>query len=278
MTVNQQNLVKRAHQGDAESQYNLGWAYKFGEDGFNQDIQEAYKWLQLAAEKNHPKAQRHYAFFFLPGEDGSPSHVRHDINEAAWWLMQAGKGGDAPALWSHIGLYMAYGLTPETASDGIVECLRVLINTCRDPAAAIELGAIYCGSHNNRHIERFKGLTAYYNPKRGYKLIEEGIMFAEEMEENPLKYEHYSTVVESYFADTTKAFDQNQQHNRYFKGGDWIVAVAKEINYSKRALSALEKGICVVNYPKDVTDELIQNERSLITSIKKKLVNAVGME
>ena len=40
-----------AEQGDAETQYNLGFAYHFGE-GVSQDMVEAYAWFSLAAAQN----------------------------------------------------------------------------------------------------------------------------------------------------------------------------------------------------------------------------------
>ena len=46
---------KAAEQGDASSQYNLGWSYANGR-GVTQDYVEAVKWYRKAAEQNMPEA------------------------------------------------------------------------------------------------------------------------------------------------------------------------------------------------------------------------------
>lgn len=51
-----EEAMKRAKQGDAKGQLNLGVRYYFG-DGVRQDYSEAVRWFQMAAEQGEPKAQ-----------------------------------------------------------------------------------------------------------------------------------------------------------------------------------------------------------------------------
>ena len=51
---------QRADQGDADSQYNLGFMYNAGE-GVPQDFVEAHKWVNLAASRATGDTQKQYA-------------------------------------------------------------------------------------------------------------------------------------------------------------------------------------------------------------------------
>ncbi len=63
MASAQTSLAKtrqRADQGDADSQYNLGFMYNAGE-GVPQDFVEAHKWVNLAASRATGDTQKQYA-------------------------------------------------------------------------------------------------------------------------------------------------------------------------------------------------------------------------
>ena len=49
--------LKKAEQGDADAQFNLGYLYESGR-GVSQDYNEAAKWYRKAAEQGHEKAIR----------------------------------------------------------------------------------------------------------------------------------------------------------------------------------------------------------------------------
>ena len=49
-----QTILKKARQGNAESQYTLGALYELGE-GVTEDDKEAFKWFSLAAYKGMQK-------------------------------------------------------------------------------------------------------------------------------------------------------------------------------------------------------------------------------
>ena len=271
MDMKMQNLISLANQGDLESMYRLGRAYKFGEDGFSKDLLEGYKWLKLAAEGNHAEAQLTYAYFYI--DIGNHAHIKHDLEEGTYWLKRAGENGNAQALWLLIGVYANF--TPESSSDEVVNCFKALINTCDDYAAAVELGAIYCGSPMNKHIRRFPGLTSYCDPEKGFRLMEEGIRLAEAMEENPLKYEQYVMICQAYDSDTSKTYKPELEASRCFKGSDMIIALAKKLCYAEKAMAALQNNEYSSPFPPEVVDGLIANQKNLLENARGELLGLV---
>ena len=78
-------LLKRAQNGDAEAQYNLGSAYARGE-GVEQDDAEAVKWWRLAAEQGNVDAQ---GIFCLMGFFSDDEEARTEIvNRCESWEKQ----------------------------------------------------------------------------------------------------------------------------------------------------------------------------------------------
>ncbi|MBI4382782.1 MAG: SEL1-like repeat protein [Nitrospinae bacterium] len=51
------DLRKKAGQGDADAQYNLGIMYQLGR-GVEQDFDESTRWYRKAAERGHAEARR----------------------------------------------------------------------------------------------------------------------------------------------------------------------------------------------------------------------------
>ena len=272
MDQQMKNLIDNANKGDLESQYKLGRAYKLGENGFSKDLLEGHKWLKLAAEANHPEAQLTYAYFFI--DIGNQAHIKHDLEEGTYWLKKAGQNGNAQALWFLIGVYANF--TAETSADDVVDCFKTLISACNDYAAAVELGAIYCGSPANKHIRRFPGLKTYIDPEKGFRLLEEGIRLAEAMDENPLKYEQYAMICQAYDSDTSKAYKAGLENDSCFKGSDRLVALAKKLCYAEKALVALMNNKLAAPQPKDVVEGLISNQRSMLDSARGELLGAVN--
>ena len=62
-----QIILKKAKQGDAESQYTLGTLYELGE-GVAEDVKEAFKWFSLAASQGYAKAQNNLGYMYDLGE------------------------------------------------------------------------------------------------------------------------------------------------------------------------------------------------------------------
>jgi len=272
MNHQMQNLIDKANQGDLESQYKLGRAYKFGEDGFEKDVLEGYKWLKEAAEGGHAEAQLTFAYFFI--DIGNQAHIKHDLKEGTHWLRKAGENGCAQALWLLIGVYANFA--PDTSGDEVVECFKSLIGSCNDYTAAVELGSIYCGNAMNKHVRRFPGLAAYCDPEKGFRLLEEGIRLAEAQEENPLKYEQYAMICQAYDADTSKVYNPELADTRIFKGSDRVVALAKKLCYAEKALDALKNNAYSSPIPKESFDGMVANHKNLIESARGELLGVIN--
>jgi len=265
-------LIDAANSGDLESQYKLGRAYKYGEDGFGKDLLQGHKWLKQAAEANHPEAQLTYAYFFI--DIGNQAHIKHDLEEGTYWLKRAGDNGNAEALWLLIGVHANF--TPETGHDAVVECFKTLVASCNDYAAAVELGSIYCGSTMNKHLRRFPGLQAYLDPEKGFRLMEEGIRLAEAQEENPLKFEQYAMICQAYDADTSKVYKPDQEDSRCYKGSDRIIALAKKMCYAEKALIALQNKNYSSPFPDDAVDNIIANQRNVLETARGELLGVIN--
>ncbi len=99
-------LQTRAVQGDAEAQYNLGLLYQEGW-GVPQDLSEAAKWYQKAAEQGLVDAMVLLAGMYTLGL-GVPSNER----EAVYLLTKAAEKGDATAQYN---LGLRYPLPSDSA-------------------------------------------------------------------------------------------------------------------------------------------------------------------
>ena len=90
-------IQKKAEQGDAEAQFNLGVLYDNGE-GVKQNRVKAAEWYRLAAEQEHAKAQCNLGVLYDRGKGVEQNHT-----EAAKWYRRAADKGNAAAQ-SNLGL------------------------------------------------------------------------------------------------------------------------------------------------------------------------------
>lgn len=93
------DLLKRAQNGDAEAQFNLGLAYVFG-DGVSQDIVEAVKWWRLSAEQGDARSQYNL---------GITDYAGGDYAGALRWFRLAAEQGIADAQYN-IGAFYYDGI------------------------------------------------------------------------------------------------------------------------------------------------------------------------
>ena len=93
---------KAAEQNDAQSQYNLGRCYIFGQ-GVAKDEAEAVKWYRKAADQNYARAQTALGYCYARGEG-----VTKDFREAVKWYRKAAEQNFAPAQ-NNLGLAYANG-------------------------------------------------------------------------------------------------------------------------------------------------------------------------
>jgi len=91
LSASDQALFRRAQQGDAEAQSNLGVVYHNGE-GVPQDDVEAVKWFRKAAEQGLADAQFNLGLMYYSGKG-----VPKDDTEAAKWWRKAAEQGHATA-------------------------------------------------------------------------------------------------------------------------------------------------------------------------------------
>ncbi|MSQ69665.1 MAG: hypothetical protein EXR27_00040 [Betaproteobacteria bacterium] len=93
------DLLKRAEQGDAEAQTNLGVAYSNGE-GVPKDAAKAVEWYQKAAAQGYARAQLNLGWMYYSG-NGVPK----DAAKAFEWVQKAAAQGDASAQFNLGTLY-----------------------------------------------------------------------------------------------------------------------------------------------------------------------------
>ena len=90
---------KKAEQGDAAAQFNLGLMYADG-DGVPKDAVEAVKWYRKAAEQGNAKAQTNLGLMYANG-DGVPK----DQTEAVKWYRKAAEQGNTNAQYNLGNMY-----------------------------------------------------------------------------------------------------------------------------------------------------------------------------
>lgn len=95
--------MRRAEQGDASAQCNLGVLYGSGK-GVPQDYAEAAQWFQQAADQGHAAGQFNLGVLYRDGRG-----VTRDLAEAARWFRKAAEQGIAPAQYN-LGLMLRDGL------------------------------------------------------------------------------------------------------------------------------------------------------------------------
>lgn len=85
-------LLQKANAGDAQAQYELGYAYYFGANGCDKDYAKAFKWYTAAARQGHAKAQ-----FGLGGCYSLGRGVDKDNEQQVYWYKKAAEQGLAEA-------------------------------------------------------------------------------------------------------------------------------------------------------------------------------------
>ena len=90
---------KKAEQGDAAAQFNLGLMYADG-DGVPKDAVEAVKWYRKAAEQGNADAQFNLGLMYDNGK-----RVPKDAVEAVKWYRKAAEQGNANAQYNLGNMY-----------------------------------------------------------------------------------------------------------------------------------------------------------------------------
>ena len=91
MNKNELNeYIKKAEEGDVNSQLLLGLIYLTGDEEIPANDKEAFKWFKAAAEQGHADAQYNLGVCYLNGQG-----VKQNYNEAFRWYKAAAEQGDA---------------------------------------------------------------------------------------------------------------------------------------------------------------------------------------
>lgn len=128
-------IEKKAKEGDAISQFNLGFMFKHG-ISVPKDNVTAALWYRRAADQNHAPAQSNLGMMYANGEGVAP-----DPAEAVRWYLKAGLQGNPPAQ-HNLGLMYATGR-------GVIKDDVAAMEWCRKAAeqgyalAQVNLGVIY---------------------------------------------------------------------------------------------------------------------------------------
>ena len=93
-----------AKQGNAVAQFGMGYIYSTGR-GVTNDLNEAVKWWQTAADQNLAEAQNALGQFYF--QQGSTNPVEYA--EALRWLHKAADQGDVQAM-NNLGVMYEFGL------------------------------------------------------------------------------------------------------------------------------------------------------------------------
>ncbi|MCD8092732.1 MAG: caspase family protein [Bacteroides sp.] len=83
---------KGAENGDAQSQYLLGWCYGTGSNGLSQNYGTAVIWLEKAAQQGNEAAQYYLGWCYYYGHG-----VGQNLEQAKAWYEKAAKQGNAEA-------------------------------------------------------------------------------------------------------------------------------------------------------------------------------------
>ena len=105
--------TKRAEQGNANAQFNLGLIYDNGR-GVPQDFAEAAKWYRLAAEQGQADAQCNLGVMYSEGQG-----VAQDYAEAVKWYRQAAEQGQAGAQFNLGGSYREGEGVPQDYAEAV---------------------------------------------------------------------------------------------------------------------------------------------------------------
>jgi len=240
MTNEIRELMAKADSGDAESKFYVARAYAFGESGLSKDVPAAIKLF---------------------------NEISNEIVAASFNL---------------IGIYMGQCGSEYRNAKGVIDSFQLLIDVFNGARAMVSLGAIYCGSPYNRHISADMGglpeLADYYNPQKGFALIEQGLRRGEEMEADYFSYSHFEEVAGAYLADTTRVSGGKPKlwETPYYKGLDFTIALARKAVYEEKCVNALETGNHTL--PQDVVDNYLSLARIKKSEAQKELESIITAE
>lgn len=95
-------LVRDAHAGNREEQFELGTLYQYSSDKKVRNLYEAARWYEQAAIQGHAEAQDYLGLFYSGGVGGLPASCAKSIE----WYTKAARSGWYPS-WSNLAWKLA---------------------------------------------------------------------------------------------------------------------------------------------------------------------------
>jgi TPR repeat protein len=129
-------LARKAGNGDAEAQFELGYIYETGKDEVQKDYLAANKWYRQAAEKGNPAAMLQLGVIYAFGKG-----VPKDYAEAIKWYRLSADKGNARAMFN-IGVMYLHGLGVDKSDTDAVKWYRLSADK-GDIFAMCNLGSMY---------------------------------------------------------------------------------------------------------------------------------------
>jgi TPR repeat protein len=227
---NKNELLFKAEKGDIGSQYDL-WDLYFSED----NMEEAVYWLEKAATNNNTdsntikiktKAQGNLGFYHL-----STGNTTKGIK-----LMEEAAENGATGALRNLMFLSSLDQLPGDNCENFFKWAGKLANEHNDYVAMITLGTVYCGNPKHPIINGLGINEDYFNPKKGFELIEDGIELAnKDKENNRLIHTDYFHIAHAYHHDIRPEGKRIKYEN------DGIKACKLKLSYATTALELAQK-------------------------------------
>ncbi len=155
-------LMKKAEQGDASAQVNLGSIYYNGQ-GVPQDYKEALRWYLSAAEQGNATAQFNMGVIYYKGQG-----VNQGYKEAVRWYRAAAEQGDASAQYGLGSMYYnGQGVPEDNVQAHMWYNLAALDLTGDDKEAAVKNRDSLAENMTSEQIAEAQRLAREWKPKTG---------------------------------------------------------------------------------------------------------------
>lgn len=239
-------LIKKAEQGDAASQCELGWYYIFGEDGYEINFDSAVEWLKTAlsnpasSEECRAKAAFYMSMLYYDPSD-RPIMV-HDVNKTIYWLVKAVDGGNDNAMQNLLNIL--YSEDNDCTRGGIfIAALQKFANTYKSPKYMVALADIYRNMQGNPFIEKWTEFVALIDNEKAFSLCKEAGEIADEIIQSgnadPLGFNTYNSIIQTLSVEKERVRelinpDGSSSINIY---NDYIELAEAQLRYMDRALA-----------------------------------------
>lgn len=143
----EEKLLEKAEDGDANAQFTLGCKYYFSGDRPKYSFTEARRWFKKAAGNNHPDAQ--YVLGLICSEENIEPH---DLSEAENYFLEAAKLGHYEAQYELGKMYFLGKGVDRDIQEGI-KWLEKAAAEQDNIKASLDLAEIYADGKGTRRSE-----------------------------------------------------------------------------------------------------------------------------